>query len=334
MTILVVTIPAFNEAKTIGKVIKSIPRDCCDVVKVLVVDDGSRDNTVDVSYESGADLVVSHIQNLGLAATYRDSLEIATEEMGADILVNIDADGQYEPKEIPKLIQPILDKKADIVLGSRFDGYIEQMKFSKKIGNKIATRVVSRVAGHKFSDCQTGFRAITRDVAMRMNVTNDFTYTQESLVNAVYHNLKVVEVPVTFYKREGPSRLFPSVWRYAKRSGGALIRTYIYHKPLRFFMYLGSLIFIVGFVLAARVLAHYLLKGVVTPYLPTAVLSVLCLIVGFQIITLGLVGDMIRTNQNIHEEILYRIRKNGKNNGNSDKTKDGYVKIVEEYNKP
>lgn len=331
MTRLVVTIPAYNEAKTIGKVIRAIPRDCCDDVKILVLDDGSRDNTANAAYDAGADLVVSHIQNLGLAATYRDSLKVATEEMDADILVNIDADGQYEPKEISKLIKPVIDRKADIVLGSRFAGYIEQMKFSKKIGNKIATKVVSRVAGQKFSDCQTGFRAITRDVAMRINVTNDFTYTQESLVNAVYQNLKVVELPVTFYKREGQSRLFPSIWRYAKRSGSALIRTYVYHKPLRFFMYLGSLIFFAGFLLASRVLIHYMLKGVVTPYLPTAVLSVLCLIVGVQIIIMGFVGDMIRTNQNIHEEILYRMKKNGKKNNN---LKEKNIKILNEYNQP
>jgi glycosyltransferase involved in cell wall biosynthesis len=332
MVKLVVTIPAYNEAKTIGKVIAEIPRDCCEDVIVLVVDDGSKDNTAEAAYSAGADLVVSHIHNLGLAATYRDSLEVATEELDADIIVNIDADGQYEPKEIPKLIEPILNKEADIVLGSRFKGYIEDMEFSKRLGNKLATRLVSRVAGQKFTDCQTGFRAITRDVAFRMSVTSNFTYTQESLVNAVYQNLHIVEVPVTFYKREGKSRLFSSVWNYAKRGGSTLIRTYIYHKPLRFFLYLGSIIFTVGFILATRVLIHYATRGIVTPYLPTAVLSTLCLIVGFQIITLGLVGDMIRTNQNLHEEILYRIKKNNTREKNYKDSK--IISNLQEYNKP
>ncbi len=314
MVKLVVTIPAYNESKTIAKVINGIPRDCCDDVKILVIDDGSKDNTAEVARTAGADLVVSHIHNLGLARTYCQSLEIATEKMDADIIVNIDADGQYEPSEIPKLIQPILDKKADIVLGSRFSGYIEDMKFSKKLGNILATRIVSRVAGHRFSDCQTGFRALTRDVAFRINVTSDFTYTQESLINAVHHNLQVVEIPVTFYKREGKNRLFSSVWNYAKRSGATLIKTYLYHKPLRFFLYIGLLLFISGFILATRVLFHYASTGFVAPYLPMAVLSTLCLILGFQIITLGFIGDMIRKNQNLHEEILYRIKKNIHNN--------------------
>lgn len=310
MVRVVVTIPAFNEAESIGNVIKSIPRNIADDVKILVLDDGSTDNTSDVAYEAGADLVVSHIHNLGLAATYRDSLEVATEEMDADILVNIDADGQYEPKEIKKLIEPILNHKADIVLGSRFTGYIEKMKWSKKIGNKVATKIVSSAAGQKFSDCQTGFRAITRDVAMRINVTSDFTYTQESLVNAVHHNLKVVEVPVKFYKREDrKNRLFGSVWNYAKRGGSTLIRTYIYHKPLRFFLYIGAVVFTIGILLGLRVMVHYVTTGWVTPFLPTAVLATLVTIIGFQIIIFGLLADMIRSNQNLHEEMLYRIKK-------------------------
>ena len=230
--------------------------------------------------------------------------------MGADIIVNIDADGQYDPKEISKLVQPVLDDKADIVLGSRFDGYIEEMPMSKKLGNRVATRVASRAAGKHFSDAQTGFRAFTRDAAMRLNIMSDFTYTQETLVQAVNKNLRINEVPVNFYKREDESRLFPSVWSYAKRSGGSLIRTYFYHKPLRTFFLIGSLVFIVGFILGLRVLIHYLATDMVTPLLPTSVLSAVLLIVGFQVIILGLIGDLIRRNQNVQEEILYRLKKN------------------------
>jgi glycosyltransferase involved in cell wall biosynthesis len=332
MVRLVVTIPAYNESESIGKVINDIPRNCCDEVKVLVIDDGSKDNTIEVAREAGADLIVKHTINRGLARTYLHSLEIATEKMNADIIVNIDADGQYDPKEIPKLIKPILDKKADIVLGSRFSGYIEDMKWSKKLGNKVATKIVSRVAGHKFSDCQTGFRALTRNAAFRINVTSDFTYTQESCINAIHHNLQVLEVPVSFYKREGRNRLFSSVWNYAKRGGATLIRTYLYHRPLRFFLYIGALIFASGFILAARVLFHYANTGLVAPYLPTAVLSTLCLIVGFQIITFGFLGDMIRTNQNVHEEILYRMKRNG-NQYSETQIEEQPVKLIEEYEK-
>jgi len=335
MVRLVVTVPAYNETKNIRKVIENIPRDCCDDVKILVLDDGSKDNTAEVAYEAGADLVVSHIYNLGLAITYRDSLEIATEKMGADIIVNIDADGQYDPKEIPKLIKPILNNEADIVLGSRFEGYIEYMPPAKRWGNRLATRVINRVTGQKFTDCQTGFRAITRDVAFRINVTSNFTYTQESLINALHHNYKIVEVPVAFYKREGENRLFGSVWDYAKRGGATLIRTYLYHRPLRFFFYLGSLIFAIGFIIGIRVFIHYLTTGMVTPYLPSAVLTAVLLIVGVQVIALGFLSDMVRTNQNLHEEILYKIKKSDsdKKQITTNKLDENYVEIIDEYKK-
>lgn len=328
MTTLVVTIPAFNEENTIAKVIREIPRNIVDDVKILVVDDGSNDRTAEIAYEAGADLVISHVHNLGLAASYRDSLDVATQEMDADIIVNIDADGQYEPKEIPKLIQPILDHRADIVLGSRFQGYIEDMKWSKKFGNRMATRIVSHAAGQKFSDCQTGFRALTREAAFRMNLFSQFTYTQESLVNAVHHNLRVVEVPVSFYKRQDTSnRLFGSVWNYAKRGGATLIRTYLYHKPLRFFLYIGAVVFGVGLLLGMRVLIHYITTTRVTPYLPTSVLATLLMIVGFQVIIFGLMGDMMRINQNLHEEILYRIKK--QDSKRSQEENGNYIKTVE-----
>ena len=146
-------------------------------MKVLVLDDGSMDGTVQAAKEAGADKILSHVHNLGLAITFRDALDGAL-EMGADIIVNIDADGQYDPQEISKLVQPVVDDEADIVLGSRFDGYIEDMPASKKLGNRVATRFVSRAAGKHFSDAQTGFRAFSRDAAMRLNVMGDFTYTQ------------------------------------------------------------------------------------------------------------------------------------------------------------
>lgn len=281
----------------------------CDDVKILVLDDGSMDKTVQVAKEAGADKILSHVHNLGLAITFRDALDEAL-DMGADVIVNIDADGQYDPAEITKLVQPVISNDADIVLGSRFDGYIEEMSMSKKLGNKVATKFASRAAGKHFNDAQTGFRAFSKDAAMRLNIMGDFTYTQETLVQAVNKNLRICEVPVNFYKREGESRLFPSVWSYAKRGGSTLIRSYLYHKPLKTFLLIGSLVFAVGFILGLRVLIHYWTTSMVTPLLPTSVLSVLLLIVGFQVIILGLIGDLIRRNQNVQEEILYRLKKN------------------------
>ena len=305
---LVVTIPAYNEEKTIADVIKKIPRDLssCNDVKVLVLDDGSSDQTVQNAKNAGADKILSHVHNLGLAITFRDALDGAL-DMGADVIVNIDADGQYEPAEISKLITPVIDDNADIVLGSRFDGYIEDMKMSKKVGNKVATKVASRAAGKSFSDAQTGFRAFSRDAAMRLNIMSDFTYTQETLVQAVNKNLRISEVPVNFYKREGNSHLFPNVWTYAKRGLSTLIRTYLYHKPLKAFLMIGGLVFSIGLVLGLRVLLHYFNTSMVTPLLPTSVLAAVLMIVGFQIIVLGLIADLIRRNQNVQEEIMLNL---------------------------
>jgi glycosyltransferase involved in cell wall biosynthesis len=311
MVRLVVTIPAYNEEKTIGDVIKGICRDICDDVKILVLDDGSSDNTARIAYDAGADKVVSHIHNLGLAVTFKDSLDEAL-DMGADVIVNIDADGQYDPKEISKLIEPVIRKDADVVLGSRFDGYIEEMPLGKRLGNQMATKVISRAAGKQFSDAQTGFRVFSRDAALRLNVMSDFTYTQETLLQAVNKNLRIHEIPVNFYKREDKSRLFPNIWNYAKRASYTLLRTYLYHKPLKTFLMLGSFVFAAGFLLGFRVLIHYVTTSRVTPYLPTSVLSAVLLIVGFQIIILGLVADLIRRNQNVQEEILYRLKKNNR----------------------
>ena len=158
------------------------------------------DKTVQVAKEAGADKILSHVHNLGLAITFRDALDEAL-DMGADVIVNIDADGQYDPSEITKLIQPVINNDADIVLGSRFDGYIDEMPMSKKLGNKVATKFASRAAGKHFSDAQTGFRAFSKDAAMRLNIMGDFTYTQETLVQAVNKNLRICEVPVNLDRK-------------------------------------------------------------------------------------------------------------------------------------
>ena len=169
---LVVMIPAYNEEETIGSVIMEIPRDCCEIVEVLVINDGSTDNTVEEARKAGANRILSFKKNRGLAPAFRAGLETAL-EMGTDIIVNTDGDGQYNGKQIPDLIKPILDGRADFVLGSRTKGRIEYMPLQKRIGNKIATFVTRQVSGLPVSDAQSGFRAFTRDAAMHLNVMSD-----------------------------------------------------------------------------------------------------------------------------------------------------------------
>jgi glycosyltransferase involved in cell wall biosynthesis len=306
---LIVTIPAYNEEKTIAKVIREIPKKIPGIrkIEIIVVDDGSTDSTASVAKRCGA-IVVRHAGNRGLAKAFKTGLSAALER-GADIIVNTDADFQYNQKQIPALIKPILEGKADIVLGSRFAGWIEEMPLSKKLGNKLATAVVRFVTGYKISDAQTGFRAFSREAALRMNILSDYTYTQETLLIAAEHKLKVVEIPVDFRKRAGKSRLISSIWSYAKKAGATIWLTYLSYRPLKVFLTLGAVLIVVGILAGIKVLSHYLATGLVQPYLPTALLASLLLILGFEVIIIGLVAEMVKSNRKLQEEVLYRLRK-------------------------
>jgi len=306
---LVVTIPAFNEEKTIGKVIKEIPGKIPGIkrIEIVVVDDGSTDGTARVAKKLGA-LVVRHAGNRGLAKAFKTGLAVAL-ELGADVVVNTDADFQYNQKQIPLLVKPVIEGRADIVLGSRFKGWIEEMPLSKRWGNILATAVVRFVSGYNISDAQTGFRAFSRDAAAWMNISSDFTYTQESLLIAAEHRLKVIEVPVDFRKRAGSSRLFGSVWGFAKRAGLTLLTNYLNYHPLRVFLSLGLILVFGGALAGFKVLLHFLSTGMVQPYFPTALLSSLLLILGFEVIIIGLVAEMIKHQRKTQEEVLYWLKK-------------------------
>lgn len=305
---LVVMIPAYNEEETIGSVIREIPRDCCEQVEVLVINDGSTDNTVEEARKAGADRIVSFKKNRGLAPAFRAGLETAL-EMGADIIVNTDGDGQYNGKQIPDLIKPILDGRADFVLGSRTKGRIEYMPLQKKIGNRIATFVTRHVSGLPVSDAQSGFRAFTRDAAMHLNVMSDYTYVQETLMQAANSRMAYAEVPIEFRKRAGgPSRLISNIFKYAKRAGTTIVKTYRDYQPLKTFSILGIVLLLIGLFFGFKVLFHFFQTGTVGLELPSAVLTVLLLIIGVQTIVLGLLADMLKTHRTIQDDILYRLK--------------------------
>jgi len=306
---LVVTIPAFNEEKTIGKVIREIPKKIPGIkkIEVVVIDDGSSDKTAEQAKKAGA-IVVKHAGNRGLAKAFRTGLDTALSR-GADIIVNTDADFQYNQKQIPKLVKPVLQGKADMVLGSRFRGWIEEMSAGKRWGNILATKVVRFVSGLDVSDAQPGFRAFSREAALRMNISSDFTYTQESLLIAAEHRLRVSEVPVDFRKRADESRLFGSVWNYAKRAGMTLLINYLNYHPLRIFLSVALILIVAGLLAGLRVLLHYFATGAVEPYFPTAILSTLLLIIGVLVLIIGLVAEMVRHSRRIQEEILYEAKK-------------------------
>jgi glycosyltransferase involved in cell wall biosynthesis len=225
---LVVMIPAYNEEKTIGTVIREIPRsiDGFETIDVIVTNDGSVDRTKEVALEAGAALVVSHRRNRGLAATFRTGLKFAIKR-GADVIVNTDADLQYDQRQIPDLVSPIVLGNADMVLGSRFKGRIEYMPQRKKMGNMLATCVTRILSGFNVSDAQSGFRAFSREVAEFLRVTSTKTYVQETIIRPARKGFRIVEIPITFRKREGESRLIKSIWGYAFHVLPELVSCYI-----------------------------------------------------------------------------------------------------------
>lgn len=307
---LVVMIPAFNEETSISKVIAEIPKniDRINEIEILVINDGSTDKTGEEAKKAGADRILNHKKNMGLARSFRDGLEEAL-LMGADIIVNTDADFQYNQAEIPKLVQPILDKKADIVVGDRQISSLDHMPKGKLIGNKIATAVTRFVTGWPVKDAQSGFRAFSREAALRMNLTGQYTYVQETLIQASNKNLTLEQVPIEFRKREGDSRLISNVFGYAISAGSTMSRSYRDYNPLMVFSGIGIVIIFFGLVFGLRVLSHYWETGMVTPYLPSAVLSTVLIIVGLQAIIFALLADMIKTQRILMENVLYRLKK-------------------------
>ena len=307
---LVVQIPCLNEEKTLPLVIESIPRTIpgIDQIDILVIDDGSSDKTVAVAKKLGVKYFVRHRQNMGLAKSFSDGVLKAL-EMGADIVVNTDGDNQYPQKDIAKLVGPILSGKADIVIADRQTSQIKEFSGLKKLLQKFGSKVVNLAAGTNIPDAASGFRAYSRESLIMLNTITRFSYCMETIIQAGYLRLRVEEIPVEFRKRGDESRLISSVWSYAKRSAYTLLFGYLSYRPLKVFLTLGGLLFAAGFFVGAGVFLHFLRSGLVSQYIPSAILSAVLLLFGFQIIAIGLVAEMIKNNRKIEEEILYRIKK-------------------------
>ena len=288
-----ITIPAYNEAETIGSVISNIKKVMDENkhnYKILVIDDGSKDTTKEIAKNKGA-IVFSHPRNYGLAETFRTEMKKAL-ELNPDIIVHIDADNQYLASDIPSLIKPIIDKKADIVLGSRFKGKIESMQLIKRLGNKAFSKVISNITKIKISDGQTGFRAFTKEVA-KMNIQSDHTYTQEQIIKAIKNKFRLIEVPAYFAKRKDKSRLMKNPFDYAIRAWVNILRVYRDYEPLRFFGYFGGAFITIGLLLGIWILITLLQTGEVGG-IPRVILSALFIMTGVQIMLFGFLADMNR----------------------------------------
>lgn len=292
---VVITIPAYNEEKTIGRVVKDIKNVMQQTdynYQIIVVNDGSKDKTKQIAKESGA-IVYSNPINLGLSETFKIEIQKCL-DLEADIIVHTDADGQYLAKDIPRLIKEI-EKGNDLVLGNRFMGGIEHLPIIKKLGNKAFSKVISKIIQKKIGDCQTGFRAFTKEVAKNIEIISNFTYTQEQIIHAVKKGYKIKEIPTYFAKREsGKSRLFSNPFGYAIRAWINLFRLYRDYEPLKFFSMFGFSFIFVGFVIGIWFVYLHFTKGI-QGHLGLMMLMFLLITVGIQIFLFGFLADMQRT---------------------------------------
>jgi len=305
---LIIQIPCHNEAQVITQTIKSLPTslDGFDLVEYLVVDDGSNDGTAEAALAAGAHHLVSLPGHMGLAAAFTSGLD-ASVKQGADVIVNTDADNQYHAEDICLLVKPILDGRAQIVVGDR--GVATSSNFSpfKRILQRMGSWVVAQVSGMEIPDATSGFRALSREAALRTLVLNDYSYTLETLIQAGARRMPVEYVRIRTNPQTRPSRLIRSVPHYVANSIATIVRSYTMYRPLRVFSSLGGLFILLGLVLAGRFLYYYII-GQGSGHIQSVVLSAVLLIVGFQVILIGLVADLIGFNRKILEEMLYRTK--------------------------
>ncbi len=306
---LVIQIPCYNEEATLPQTMRDLPRSLpgVDEIEYLVVDDGSTDRTAEVARELGVHHVIHLRRNCGLAHAFLVGLESAL-QAGADIIVNTDADNQYWGKDVGRLIQPILDGQADIVVGDRGVAALEHFSPLKRLLQRLGSWVVERAAGIPVPDATSGFRAYTREAALRLTVLSDYTYTLETLIQAGMRRLAVVFVPVRTNPQTRRSRLIRSLPSFLAIQAVTILRFYIMYRPLRVFTMIGGVFITAGVALGVRFL-YYLMQGSGTGKVQSLILAAILSIVGFQTCLIGLIADLVRLNRKMVEETLYRVRR-------------------------
>jgi len=306
---LIIQIPCFNEEETILRTLNDLPKSIpgIDEIDILVIDDGCRDRTVELARQWGVRHFVHFNQNKGLARAFEAGLDKAL-ELGADIIVNTDADNQYRGSDIPRLVQPILAKKADIVIGDRQIDKIQEFSWLKKRLQKFGSYVVRKVSQTKIPDTTSGFRAYSREAALHMNIISTFSYTLETIIEAGQKDIPIVSVPIETNITERPSRLFKSNWYYIKRSLATIVRIYTMYQPLRVFFYTGVASLGIGLILSLRYLV-FMIIGQGKGHIQSVIIAAVFLIIGFFLLMIGLLADVIAANRKILERVQYQLKR-------------------------
>ncbi|MBB6094920.1 glycosyltransferase involved in cell wall biosynthesis [Povalibacter uvarum] len=306
---LIIQIPCYNEEGTLGLTLDALPRSVAgfDVVERLIIDDGSKDDTVKVARQHGVEHIVSLSSNQGLARAFLAGLEAAL-KAGADVIVNTDADNQYDAAGIDDLVRPILAGQAQIVIGARPISAITEFSPLKKMLQRLGSAVVKIASDTEIPDAPSGFRAIHRDAALRLNVFNNYTYTLETIIQAGRKGIAITSVPIRVNGATRPSRLVKSMSSYVRRSIFTIVRIFVLYKPLRFFMWVGSLFLIPGVLVGARFLWKYL-QGQGDGHVQSLILSSILIVTAMVVFGAGIVADLVAANRVLLEEVRMRLLK-------------------------
>lgn len=306
---LIIQIPCYNEAKTLKIALDALPQrlEGIDKIEYLIINDGSKDNTVQVAKDWGVNYVVNFRQNKGLAKGFLAGLDACLRN-GADIIVNTDADNQYCADDIEKLVQPILKGEYDIVIGERPIDSTEHFSFVKKKLQHLGSWVVRQASHTSVPDAPSGFRAYSKEAAMKINVVNEYTYTLETIIQAGREKIAMTSVPVRTNEELRESRLFHSMFGYVRKSMGTILRAFIMYKPLRFFTIAGAIPLLAGVFLGIRYLVFYFGDIGGAGHIQSLILAAIFLLIGWQTIIIGLQADIIAANRKLLQDIQYRVK--------------------------
>jgi glycosyltransferase involved in cell wall biosynthesis len=306
---LIIQVPCLNEAATLGTALATLPRkvEGFDVVEWLVVDDGSTDGTAELARQLGVDHVIRHPVNRGLATAFMTGIDAALRQ-GADVIVNTDADNQYEAADIPLLVDPILKHRADMVIGARPIAQTEHFSWIKKQLQHLGSWAVRLASKTDVADAPSGFRAMTRETAMRLNVFNAYTYTLETIIQAGLSNLTVISVPIRTNPDLRPSRLVRSIPNYVKRSLTTILRVFVIYRPLTLFIWISAVLTAAGLALGVRYLTFFA-AGDGSGHVQSLILAALCIMLGAMSFMIGLVADLISTNRKLMEKVDLRLQR-------------------------